>query len=77
MNLTTSKDDYIPVTISDGRTLNMGKVCSEIEQEIFFHLCQEFDDIFSWTYDYLKDFDPSLLERTIDLIDNVKLVRKK
>ena len=35
------------------------------------------NDIFSWTYDDLKGFDPILFQHTIDLIDNVKPVRQK
>lgn len=77
MNLAAKKDDYAPVTIVDGKSLNMGKVCSETEQENFIHLCQEFNDVFSWTYDYLKGFDPSLFQNTIDLVDKAKLVRQK
>ena len=50
MNLAAEKDDYAPVTIVDGKSLNMGKVCSETEQENFIHLCQEFNDVFAWTY---------------------------
>jgi hypothetical protein len=60
MNLSTEKDDHTPVMIADGMSLNMGKVCSELEQENFVHLCQEFTDIFAWTYDDLKSFDPRL-----------------
>ena len=47
MNLATDKDDHTPVMIADGKSLNMGKVCSKIEQESFIHLCQEFNDVFS------------------------------
>ncbi len=60
MNLATSKDDHIPSMVTDGRTLNMGKVSTEVEQENFIHLCQEFRDVFAWTYDDLKGFNPSL-----------------
>jgi hypothetical protein len=77
MNLAAKKDDHIPVTIANGKSLNMGKVCSEIEQESFIHLCQEFNDVFSWTFDDLKAFDPRLFQHTIDLIENVKPVRQK
>ena len=55
----------------------MRKVYFEIEQEKFIHLCQEFNDIFAWTYNDLKGFDASFFHHTIDLIDNVKLVRQK
>lgn len=77
MNLVAEKDDHTPVMIVDGKSLNMGKVCYEIEQENFIYLCQKFNDIFSWTYDDLKGFDPRLFQHTIDLVDNVKPVRKK
>ena len=76
MNLAAKKDDHMPVAVADGRMLNMGKVCSEIEQESFIHLCQEFNDVFSWTYDDLKGFDPRLFQHTIDLIDNFKSIRQ-
>ena len=66
MNLATDEDDHTPVLVADGKSLNMGKVCSEIEQEGFIHLCQEFNDVFSWTYDDLKGFDPRLFQHTID-----------
>ena len=38
-NLTTSKDEYIPITIVDGKTLNLGKVSIKAEQEVFIKLC--------------------------------------
>ena len=77
MNLATEKDGHTLVIIADGKSLNMGMVCSEIEWEYFIHLCQEFNDIFAWTYDDLKGFDPIFFQHIIDLVDNVKLVKKK
>ena len=65
----------MPITVVDGRTLNMGKVCSKSKQENFVHLCQEFNDVFSWTYDNLKGFDTSLFQHTIDLVDDFKPIR--
>ena len=67
----------MPIIVVNGRTLSIGKVCSEAEQENFVHLCQEFNDIFTWTYDDLKGFDPSLFQHTIDLSDNAKPIRQK
>lgn len=72
LNLITRRDDYIPVTIVDGKALNLGKVCSGAEQEIFIKLCQEFSDVIAWTYEYLKGFDPSLFQHTIDLNHEAK-----
>lgn len=77
MNLVANKGDHMLVKVVDGRMLNMGKVCSEIKQESFVHLFQEFNDIFSWMYDDLKGFDPTLFQHTIDLVDNVKPIRQK
>lgn len=77
MNLAANEDDYTPIMVADGKSLNMGKVCSKIEQENFIHLCQEFNDVFAWTYDELKGFEPRLFQHTIDLINDVKLVRQK
>ena len=59
-NLAVGKDDYVPMIVVEGKALNLGKVCSETDQEIFIPLCQEFNDIFAWTNEDLKGFDPSL-----------------
>lgn len=77
MNLAAEKDNHVPVEVAEGKSLNMGKVCSETKKESFVRLCQEFNDIFAWTYDDLKGFDPSLFQHTIDLVENVKPVRQK
>ena len=77
MNLATNKDDHMLVVVANGRTLNIRKIYSKNEQESFVHLCQEFNDVFSWTYDDLKGFDPSLFQHTIDLNSDAKHVRKK
>ena len=45
--------------VTNGKTLNIGKVCIQTEQENFINICQEFNDVFSWTYDILKGFNPS------------------
>ena len=77
MNLAINKGDHAPIIVIDGKTLNLGKVCSRIGQEHFVYLCQELNDIFTWIYDDFKGFDPNLFQHTIDLVDNFKLVRQK
>ena len=76
-NLAIGKDDYVLVIVAKGKALDLGKVCSEIDQEIFVSLCQKFNDTFSWTYEDLKGFDPSLFQHIIDFSENTKLVRQK
>ena len=46
-NLAIGKDDYVPVIVAESKALNLGKVYSKTNQEIFVSLCQEFNDIFS------------------------------
>lgn len=77
LNLAMNKDGHIPVSIIDGKVLNLGKVCSKVEQENFVHLCQEFNDVFAWTYDDLKGFDPILFQHTICLDNDAKPIRQK
>ena len=75
--MTISKDDYTPITTIDGKTLNLGKICNEAEQEVFIRLCQQFNDVITWTYEDLKGFDPILFQHTIYFNQNAKLVRQK
>lgn len=39
-NLITKNDDYTPITVANGRNFNLGKVCTDVEQEVFIKLCQ-------------------------------------
>ena len=76
-NLTARKDDYTPVIVANGRTLNLRKVCTNIEYDIFIKLCKEFNDVIAWTYEDLKGFDPNLCQHTIDLNHDAKPIRQK
>ena len=49
LNLAARKDDHIPMAIAEGKTLDLEKLSSKNEKEIFIPLCQEFNDIFSYT----------------------------
>ena len=39
MNLVANKRDHVLITVTDGKTLNLGNVYSKIEQENFVHMC--------------------------------------
>lgn len=77
MNLVAKKGDYEPVAIVKRISLNRGKVCSETENETFIKLFRVYDDVFAWTYEDLKGFDPNLAHHTIELDLDAKLVRQK
>jgi hypothetical protein len=40
-------------------------------------LFKEFYDVFSWTYDYLKDYDKYIFQHILPLKEGENLVRKK
>ncbi|KAH9289991.1 hypothetical protein KI387_034108, partial [Taxus chinensis] len=50
----------------------IGKVCTSEEKEAFIKLCQEYHDIFAWSYKDLRGFDPGLAQHTIELDPNAK-----
>jgi len=39
-------------------------------------LC-EFQDVFFWSYEDLRGFDPSLIQHAIPIKEGIKLVRKR
>jgi hypothetical protein len=49
-------------TKDNPQNINLGKGCSEQERSAFIKLFKEFKDIFSWTYDDLKTFDPNIIQ---------------
>lgn len=77
MNVSTKKRDFKSVSISNGRALNLVKVCSQSDQGTFVNLCQEYNDIFAFTYEHLTGFDTILDQHTIELDPNTKPVRQK
>ena len=40
LNLAIGKDDHVPMIVENGETLNLEKVCSKTDQEVFIPLCQ-------------------------------------
>lgn len=77
MNLATKKGDFEPIEISEGKSLNLGKVCSTTEHNVFIDLWNKYNDVVSWTYEDLKGFDLSLSQHTIELDPATKTLRQK
>ena len=48
-------------TKQDPCFINLGVHCSYDEKISFIKLCKEFKDIFSWTYDELRNFDTIIM----------------
>jgi hypothetical protein len=57
--------------------VNLGTSCTEKEVDQYTTLFKEFYDVFSWTYDDLKEYDKSIFQHIIPLKEGTKSVRKK
>jgi hypothetical protein len=54
-------------TRDNPQNINLGKGCSEHERFTFIKLFKEFKDVFAWTYDDLKTFDPNIIQHVIPM----------
>ena len=52
--------------------VNLGSTCTPHEKIAFIRLFNEFKDIFSWTYDDLKTFDPNIMQHVIPMKQQAK-----
>ncbi|KAH9291089.1 hypothetical protein KI387_044660, partial [Taxus chinensis] len=71
------REDLEPILIGEGRTLQISKVVTEQEKSDFIQLCQEFPDVFAWSYEDLRGLNPKLAQHTIELDPDAKPIRKK
>jgi hypothetical protein len=55
----------------------IGAQCSDEEEMKFSKILGEFQDVFSWSYEDLRGFDPGLIQHAILIKEGIKLVRKK
>jgi hypothetical protein len=44
--------------------INLGLGCSKQEKVAFIKLFKEFKDVFSWTYEDIKTFDPNIIQQS-------------
>jgi hypothetical protein len=59
------------------KNVKIGAQCSYEEKLKFFRLLGEFQDVFAWSYEDLRGFDPSLIQHVIPIKESIKPVRKK
>ena len=48
-------------TDSNTQSVNLGTDCTPLEKSAFVEFFKEYIDIFAWTYDYLKTFNPQIM----------------
>jgi ribonuclease HI len=54
-------------TNENPQCINLGLGCSQQEKAAFIKLFKEFKDVFAWTYDDLKTFDPNIIQHVIPM----------
>jgi ribonuclease HI len=54
-------------TSENPQCINLGLGCSRQEKDAFVKLFKEFKDVFAWTYDDLKTFDPNIIQHVIPM----------
>jgi hypothetical protein len=59
------------------KILKVGAQCFKEEKTKFMDLFREFKDVFAWSYEDLHGFDPSIIQHTILIKEEAKLVRQK
>jgi hypothetical protein len=61
---------YEKVNLGTGENpqcINLGLGCSKQEKAAFVKLFKEFKDVFAWTYEDLKMFDPNIIQHVIPM----------
>ncbi|KAH9308532.1 hypothetical protein KI387_036443, partial [Taxus chinensis] len=74
-NIQIKREDSVSILVEENKPLQIGKMTTEQERYEFIQLCQEFPDVFSWSYEDLKGFNPKLAQHTIELDPNTKPIR--
>jgi hypothetical protein len=72
--------DTICSNLGTSESPNMVKLCAQCSDEEkvkFTELLREFQDVFAWSYEDLRGFDPSLIQHVIPIKEGIKPVRQK
>ena len=64
-------------TPDSSKNVKIGAQCSDEEEMKFSKILGEFQDVFSWSYEDLRGFDPYLIQHVIPIKEGIKLVRQK
>jgi len=59
------------------QNINLGLTLSPDEKYAFIHLLKKYKDDFEWDYDDLRTYDTSIIQRTIPMLPDVKIIQQK
>ncbi|KAH9308530.1 hypothetical protein KI387_036441, partial [Taxus chinensis] len=71
-NIYVKREDSKPILVEEDKILQIGKVATEQEKSDFIQLCQEFPNVFTWSYEDLRGFNSKLAQHTIELDPDAK-----
>ena len=77
----TPRDDEVEEcnigTEADPKVIKISKNLTKESRERYIKLMKEFHDVFSWTYDDLKVYDPDVIRQTIPIQKNANPFKQK
>lgn len=59
------------------QNINLGLGITSDEKSAFIHLLKKYKNVFAWNYEYLKTYDTSIIQHTIPMTSDEKLVQQK
>jgi ribonuclease HI len=59
------------------KNVKIGAQCTDEEKSKFTELLLEFQDVFTWSYEDLHCFDPTLIQNAIPIKEGIKSIRQK
>jgi hypothetical protein len=59
------------------RIIKVGKGCTPEEKKKIVKLVREYRDVFAWSYDELKAYDPKIINHAIPLLEGAKPFRQR
>jgi hypothetical protein len=59
-------------TLEQPKYINLGTCCWEEEKHTFMQLFKKYLDVFTWTYEYLKIYDTSIIHQVSPIKGGVK-----
>ena len=54
-------------TLESTKYINLGTSYTKEESDQYIHIFKDFQDVFAWSYDDLKEYDKSIFQHTIPL----------
>lgn len=77
----TSRDDEVEEcnigTEENPKVIKISKNLTKESRDRYIKLMKEFHDVFAWTYDDLKVYDPDVIHHTIPVQKNAKPFKQK